>query len=71
MDGDIRPGDSELQWVKSSYSGGTATECVEAARTADGRTAIRDSKKAAGPVLAFSCMAWAEFVGDIRRGAIG
>lgn len=70
MDGDIRPGESKLQWVKSSYSGGTGTECVEAARAAGGRTSIRDSKDAGGPVITFSCTAWVEFVGGMRRGVL-
>ncbi|MBB5121471.1 hypothetical protein AF335_14080 [Streptomyces eurocidicus] len=70
MDGDIRLGVRTLQWVKSSYSGGAGTECVEMARTTDRMTAVRDSKGAGRPVLTFSCTAWAEFVEGVRRGAI-
>lgn len=34
---------SEQQWFKSSYSGGSGTECVECAYVRD-RTLVRDSK---------------------------
>lgn len=37
---------SETRWRKSSYSGGTQGDCVEAANNL---AAIRDSKNPAGP----------------------
>jgi hypothetical protein len=56
---------SEHQWFKSSYSGGSGTECVEAAFVRDG-CAVRDSKDISGPRLSFSSEAWADFVGAVR-----
>ncbi|MFG3169968.1 DUF397 domain-containing protein [Streptomyces sp. NPDC048200] len=53
---------SELAWFKSSYSGGTSGEsCVEVATT-PGTVHVRDSKNAAGPRLAVTPGAWADFV---------
>jgi hypothetical protein len=48
-------------WFKSSYSGGNATECVEAAFISTG-VRIRDSKQPLGPCLAVSAEAWSSFV---------
>ena len=56
---------SEHQWFKSSYSGGSGTECVETAFVRDG-CAVRDSKDICGPRLSFSSEAWADFVGAVR-----
>ncbi|GAB2948948.1 MULTISPECIES: DUF397 domain-containing protein [Streptomyces] len=54
--------DSELAWFKSSYSSGTDGEsCVEIA-VAPGAVHVRDSKDLAGPRLALTRDAWAEFV---------
>lgn len=52
---------SGLVWFKSSYSGTEGGQCVE---VATGATAvhIRDSKTAAGPVIAVSRATWAEFI---------
>ncbi|MGW7362326.1 DUF397 domain-containing protein [Streptomyces sp. NPDC054841] len=58
-----------VQWFKSSYSGGSGTECVEAARVA-GRTAVRDSKDPRGPLLAFPAHVWNIFTGAVRDGEI-
>jgi hypothetical protein len=52
---------SELVWFKSSYSGGNATECVEAAFVATG-VLVRDSKVPDGPQVAVSAEAWCRFV---------
>ncbi|MER7979108.1 MULTISPECIES: DUF397 domain-containing protein [unclassified Streptomyces] len=53
---------SELAWFKSSYSGGTSGEsCIEVATT-PGTVHVRDSKNAAGPRLAVTPGAWADFV---------
>ncbi|MFF1453176.1 DUF397 domain-containing protein [Streptomyces sp. NPDC058274] len=53
---------SELAWFKSSYSGGTDGEsCVEVATTPSA-IHIRDSKNTAGPQLALTPEAWADFV---------
>ncbi|MBW1604557.1 DUF397 domain-containing protein [Streptomyces sp. JJ66] len=60
-----RPEDA-LQWFTSSYSGGSGTECVEAAFTAWG-TAVRDSKRRERGVLTFTKAAWTPFVTDVRN----
>ncbi|MFI0238979.1 DUF397 domain-containing protein [Streptomyces sp. NPDC016845] len=49
------------QWFKSSYSGGSGTECVETARTVDG-ILVRDSKRADGPQVLVSPVAWSHFL---------
>ncbi|AEW95750.1 MULTISPECIES: DUF397 domain-containing protein [Streptomycetaceae] len=53
-------------WFKSSYSGGSGTECVEAAVLTEGM-AVRDSKDPEGPVLTFAPGAWADFLDAIRE----
>lgn len=50
------------EFVKSSYSGGNnGQECVEVARNVPGAVAVRDSKRAAGPVLVLKPTAWDAF----------
>lgn len=56
---------SRLHWFKSSYSGGSGTECVETAFVPDG-VLVRDSKRPAGARVAVSAEAWARFLGDAR-----
>ncbi|WP_031078026.1 DUF397 domain-containing protein [Streptomyces sp. NRRL WC-3742] len=51
---------TELTWRKSSYSGGSQTECVEIAEAAG--VFVRDSKDPEGPNLAFDANAWNAFV---------
>jgi hypothetical protein len=53
-------------WFKSSYSGGNATECVEAAFVASG-VLIRDSKKPERQHLTVSAEAWAGFLAGTCR----
>lgn len=60
---------ARLRWIKSSYSNGSGGECVEVAAAA-GRLLVRDSKDAAGGVLAFSAAAWAAFIADVRDGSL-
>jgi hypothetical protein len=55
----------KLDWFKSSYSSGNGA-CVECARTPDGGMAVRDSKHATGPALAFQDAAWRSFLAAIR-----
>ncbi|MEU6235106.1 DUF397 domain-containing protein [Kitasatospora sp. NPDC047058] len=52
---------------KSSYSqqGG---ECIEVAGLADGGLAVRDSKDADGPALAFDAHSWQAFIAGVRAG---
>lgn len=55
-------GTSDLEWFKSSYSGGTNGEsCVEIA-TVPGTVHVRDSKNTEGPRIAFAPDTWAAFV---------
>ncbi|MER5176926.1 DUF397 domain-containing protein [Streptomyces sp. NPDC002896] len=61
-------GDS-LLWFRSSYSNGAGGECVECAHTVDGAL-IRDSKQAAGPVVAFRAGAWRTFIEGLGRGQL-
>ncbi|MFB6808894.1 DUF397 domain-containing protein [Streptomyces sp. NPDC056387] len=51
------------EWFKSSYSGGTSGECVEACPS-PGVVHIRDSKRNSepdAPVLGFTTAAWSAF----------
>ncbi|MCZ4125074.1 DUF397 domain-containing protein [Streptomyces sp. H39-S7] len=57
-------------WFKSSYSGGSGTECVEATFLDDGGAAVRDSKDPDGPVLRFSAGAWMQFIRSVREGVV-
>ncbi|GAA1934412.1 DUF397 domain-containing protein [Kitasatospora viridis] len=52
---------------KSSYSGSQG-ECVEVALNVPARTAVRDSKDSAGPLLVFRSDAWSAFVADVKAG---
>ncbi|WP_073948856.1 DUF397 domain-containing protein [Streptomyces kebangsaanensis] len=60
---------NELNWFKSTYSGGDGGECVEVAADT---TAIhvRDSKERGGPHLAFTRSTWSGFVADLGRNRI-
>jgi hypothetical protein len=54
-----------MNWQKSSYSGGNGGPCVEVAN-AD-HVMVRDTTQhGAGPVLAFSTAAWAEFTAALK-----
>jgi hypothetical protein len=56
---------SDLAWFKSSYSGGNATECVEAAIVPSG-VLIRDSKRPKHQHLTVSAQPWAEFLTSVN-----
>jgi len=56
---------STHQWFKSSYSGGSGTECVEAALLPSG-VLVRDSKQPGRPYLAISATAWFSFLAGAR-----
>jgi hypothetical protein len=60
---------SEPHWFKSSYSGGSGTECVECARGVDGAL-VRDSKVSGGPVVVVQVQAWRAFVRGLAGGAL-
>jgi hypothetical protein len=48
-------------WFNSSYSGASATECVETAFIPAG-VLVRDSKRPEGPHVAISAEAWERFL---------
>lgn len=58
---------NNLNWVKSSYSGGQSANCVEVAALPGGGRAVRDSKDPAGAVLLLSPAQWQCL---IKRGLI-
>jgi hypothetical protein len=57
---------ADAQWRKSSRSGGNGGNCVEVAGDAGGLVGVRDSKDAAGPVLAFAPRSWTAFVAGVK-----
>ncbi|RQX00060.1 DUF397 domain-containing protein [Micromonospora inaquosa] len=58
----------DAQWRKSTRSGSNGGDCVEVADNLPGLVAVRDSKDPAGPALAFSPAAWANFVRATKSG---
>ncbi|QLJ00187.1 DUF397 domain-containing protein [Streptomyces sp. NEAU-sy36] len=60
----------EPRWFKSSYSGGNATECVEAAFVPSG-VLVRDSKNVSGPILVLHGGAWQAFSEAVGNGQLG
>lgn len=54
----IEPGTT---WRKSSYSAGNGA-CIEVGWTEPTLVAVRDSKNATGPTLAFAPSIWREFL---------
>ncbi|MDW5329863.1 DUF397 domain-containing protein [Plantactinospora sp. KLBMP9567] len=55
------------EWRKSTRSSTNGGDCVEVARNLPGIVAVRDSKDASGPVLAFAPTAWRAFVGEVTH----
>ncbi|MFF1913152.1 DUF397 domain-containing protein [Streptomyces sp. NPDC058239] len=55
-------------WFKSSYSGGSGTECVEVADLISA-IGVRDSKQPQGPRIAVQRSTWTEFVQGLRQPA--
>ncbi|WP_405908374.1 MULTISPECIES: DUF397 domain-containing protein [unclassified Streptomyces] len=62
------PGPLAPLWFKSSYSGGSGTECVECAYTSEG-TLVRDSKARTGPIVAVQSHAWRTFIRHLAQRA--
>lgn len=58
-------------WVKSSHSGPTGGNCVEAAAAGGRRVAVRDSRQPSGPVLVFPAGEWAAFLSGAKDGMFG
>ena len=65
----MNPDVSQLDWFKSSYSGGSGSECVETAR--DRGMHVRDSKNPDGPSFKFSADSWAAFLTSVKAGEFG
>ncbi|WP_324609005.1 DUF397 domain-containing protein [Streptomyces sp. NRRL F-5650] len=59
-------GDTEPRWFKSSYSGGSGTECVECAYVSRGAL-VRDSKYVEGPSLSVRLSTWRVFIDAVRH----
>ncbi|SCF97369.1 DUF397 domain-containing protein [Streptomyces sp. Ncost-T10-10d] len=57
-------------WFKSSYSGGSGTECIEVADLISA-IGVRDSKQPQGPRIAVQRSTWTEFVQSLRQPASG
>ncbi|MFJ9133389.1 DUF397 domain-containing protein [Streptomyces sp. NPDC102256] len=55
-------------WFKSSYSGGSGTECVECAQ-GSGYALVRDSARPASPIIAVRNQAWQIFICHISHRA--
>ncbi|MFF1644653.1 DUF397 domain-containing protein [Streptomyces sp. NPDC058240] len=58
----------QAHWFKSSYSGGSGTECVEVADLAS-VIGVRDSKRPQRAQLTVQRSAWTEFVRSLRSSA--
>ncbi|MFK0172296.1 DUF397 domain-containing protein [Streptomyces sp. NPDC090306] len=57
-------------WIKSSYSGDNAGNCVEVAPAfTPAVVPVRDSKSQDGPALLIGRAAWDRFLGGVVRGA--
>ncbi len=54
-------------WFKSSYSGGSNGDCLEAAR-GYAAVPVRDSKTPTGPAVVFSAGGWSSFVAAVKAG---
>ncbi|WP_063046759.1 DUF397 domain-containing protein [Nocardia pseudovaccinii] len=58
---------SEVNWFKSSYSGGQ-TDCVEVAWLDGGGVGVRDTKNPTGPALIFAPGEWDAFTAGVTNG---
>ncbi|MFI6960443.1 DUF397 domain-containing protein [Streptomyces sp. NPDC050255] len=56
-------------WFKSSYSGGSQGDCLEAACGYAG-VPVRDSKAPTGPAVVFSPAGWSSFVEALKNGRL-
>jgi hypothetical protein len=57
---------SGAKWRKSSRSGSDGGECVEVAGNLPGVVAVRDSKRAEGPVVRCGPGEWGVFVRAVK-----
>lgn len=58
-------------WHTSSRSQGAGGNCVEVGRAADGRAAIRHSRRPAGAILLCSPAGWRAFVAHVCEDTFG
>ena len=57
---------TDMNWRKSSYSGGNGGSCIEVA--SDGAVMVRDTKQnGTGPTLQFSPDAWRRFSKQVKK----
>ncbi|MEU9401592.1 DUF397 domain-containing protein [Streptomyces sp. SID4985] len=61
------PGPDTVTWRKSTYSGGSAGDCLEVADAHPHHVPVRDSKAPLGPKLVFQSGTWSAFVEDLKR----
>ena len=57
---------TNVDWRKSTFSGGNGGNCVEVARNLPGIVAVRDSKDREGPALLFAPDEWCAFLDGVR-----
>jgi hypothetical protein len=62
-----RGSDSELSWIKSSFSFANGN-CVEVASLPEGGVGVRDSKDREGAILRFAPDEWRAFLGGVHNG---
>jgi len=60
---------SRLAWHKSSYSSAQGN-CLEVATLPGGQTAVRDSRRRAGPALVMTSAAWQALCDAIKMGKL-
>jgi hypothetical protein len=65
--GDIFPHDT---WQTASFCGPNGGNCVEVNLGRPGHVGLRDSKRAAGPVLAFAGREWGAFLVATGNGSL-
>jgi uncharacterized protein DUF397 len=56
---------TDMNWRKSSYSGGNGGSCIEVA--SDNAVVVRDTTDRTGPVLRFTPGAWRRFAAGLKR----
>jgi hypothetical protein len=60
-----------VDWRKSSYSGGQGGECVEVGAAGDGTVLVRDTKDHShGLIHRYSPAEWRTFIAGVRGGKL-